>query len=415
MTKTPGGRRFMNLSVKRGMLLITYAVVLYLVLSHIGTVTGAISTLLTVLKPVLLGILMAYILNLLLRPMETCWLRKVWERFPKAGKHRRGICIVFSILIVLAILTTLSTFILPQVGESIANLANAVPGYINNAAKELSGLEERLDMDNIAIRYLWEAGEKLLAESADIITKIASNMVPWALGVLATLTSGLLNAAVGLVFAIYILADKEHLASIFDRLLHALFRDSVRERIVYITNKADRAFGGFITGQLTEAVILGALCFTGLTIIGFFVDGMPYAFLISVLVGFCNIIPILGAYLSAIPSTLLILLISPVKALIFVIFLVVVQQFEGNVIYPKVVGSSIGIGGLWVLLALTVGGKLFGLPGMVLGIPAFAVIYSLVREFTENRIQMIRASKDAAAKEAGSQSAEPSAAQAPKK
>ena len=385
----------MKLSVKRGMLLITYAIVLYLILSHLGTVSEAISTIFTVLRPVLLGILMAYILNLLMRPMETCWLRKVWEKCPKLGRHRRGICIVLSILIVLAFLSALFTFILPQVGESIVNLANAVPGYIKNAVAALSGLEDKLDMENPVIQYLWDACGKLLEESGAIISKIASGMVPWALGVVASLTSSIVNSLLGLVFAVYILADKEHLGSIFDRLLRALFRDPVRERIVYIVNKADRAFGGFITGQLIEACILGALCFVGLTIIGFFVGGMPYALLISVLVGFCNIIPILGAYLSAIPSTLLILLIDPVKALIFVIFLVVVQQFEGNVIYPKVVGSSIGIGGLWVLLALTVGGKLFGLPGMVLGIPAFAVIYSLVREFCDNRIRKIKSIKDA--------------------
>ena len=134
----------------------------------------------------------------------------------------------------------------------------------------------------------------------------------------------------------------------------------------------------------------------GLTIVGLFVGGMPYALLISVLVGATSIIPILGAYLSAIPSALLILLIDPVKALIFIIFLVVLQQFEGNVIYPRVVGGSIGIGGMWVLLALTVGGNLMGITGMVLGIPAFAVIYALVKEFCDKRI----AEKDAAAKAA---------------
>ena len=200
----------------------------------------------------------------------------------------------------------------------------------------------------------------------------------------------------GIIFAIYILADKEHLNYIYHRLLRAIFKDSIRERIEYIVRKIDRAFGGFISGQLIEACILGSLCFVGLTIVGLFVGGMPYALLISVLVGATSIIPILGAYLSAIPSALLILLIDPVKALIFVIFLVVLQQFEGNVIYPRVVGGSIGIGGMWVLLALTVGGNLMGITGMVLGIPAFAVIYALVKEFCDKRI----AAKDAAAKAA---------------
>ena len=213
----------------------------------------------------------------------------------------------------------------------------------------------------------------------------------------------------GLIFAIYILADKEHLNYIYHRLLRALFKDNVRERIEYIVRKIDRAFGGFISGQLTEACILGGLCFIGLTIIGFFVGGMPYSLLISVLVSVTSIIPILGAYLSAIPSALLILLISPIKALIFVVFLIVLQQFEGNVIYPKVVGGSIGISGMWVLLALTVGGNLMGITGMVLGIPAFAVIYALVREFCDDRIRK----KEAAANNTGPEADVPAASSEP--
>lgn len=377
----------MSRRVKHGLLLITYAIVLYLVLSHLGTVAGAWNTLMAVFRPVLIGIAMAYIINLLMRPMETCWLAALWQKSPRLGRAKRGICILLSVLIILAIITVLCFVILPQVGESAAGLAVAIPGYIGDASSFFSGLEEKLDMDNILIKYLWDAGNGLLNQSGDLLKNFMGSAAAWLLGFVAKFVSSLVNILLGLIFAIYILADKEHLASIFDRLLRAIFKDSVRERIVYIVKKADNAFGGFITGQLIEACILGMLCFIGLTIIGLFVGGMPYSLLISTLVGFCNIIPILGAYLSAIPSALLILLISPVKALIFVIFLVVVQQFEGNVIYPKVVGNSIGIGGMWVLLALTVGGNLAGIGGMVLGIPAFAVVYALVREFADDRIR----------------------------
>lgn len=377
----------MSRRVKHGLLLITYAIVLYLVLSHLGTVAGAWNTLMVVFRPVLIGIAMAYIINLLMRPMETQWLSSLWKRFPRLARIKRGICILLSVLIIFAIITVLCFVILPQVGESAASLAVAVPGYIKDASEFFNGLEDKLDMDNILVKYLWDTGNGLLNQSGTILKDFLGSAATWLLGFVAKFLSSLLNILLGLIFAVYILADKEHIASIFDRLLRATFKDSVRKRIVYIVKKADDAFGGFITGQLIEACILGLLCFVGLTVIGFFVGGMPYSMLISTLVGFCNIIPILGAYLSAIPSALLILLISPIKALIFVIFLVVVQQFEGNVIYPKVVGNSIGIGGMWVLLALTVGGNLAGIGGMVLGIPAFAVIYALVREFADNRIR----------------------------
>lgn len=380
----------MDRTVKRGLIFITYAIVLYLILSHLSTVSQALTTLTTVLGPVLLGIVIAYILNLLMRPMETKWLRRLWLKCPRLARGKRAICIVLSLVLVLALITGLCLFVIPQVGASIANLANSVPGYVIRVSQYCSGLESQLDMDNQIVKYLWDTGNDILQQSGTWIKNIAGGMTTWLLNTVASISSGLVNTLIGLIFAIYILADKEHLSSIFDRLMRAILKDSVRERTVYIVHKADHAFGGFITGQLIEACILGALCFIGLTIIGFFVGGMPYALLISVLVGFCNIIPILGAYMSAIPSTLLILIVSPIKALIFIIFLVVVQQFEGNVIYPKVVGTSIGIGGMWVLLALTIGGKLMGLSGMVLGIPAFAVIYALVREFTEQRIRQKR-------------------------
>ena len=383
-------------SLKSGILLITYSIVLYLALSHLGLLAGAGSYIMTVLRPVIIGVVMAYIINLLLRPMETKWLAGLWKASPKLARGKRGICIVLSILIVLAIITGLCFFILPQIGESLLGLANNIPGYISDASDFFNDLEGRLDMENDIIRYLWNEAETWLNQSGKLIKDFVGQAATWLLGIVTSLASSIINGFLGLIFAIYILADKEHLHYIYHRLLQALFKDSVRERIEYIVRKIDRAFSGFFSGMLVEACILGALCFTGLTIIGLFVGGMPYALLISVLVGMCNMIPILGAYLSAIPSALLILLISPVKALIFVIFLVVVQQFEGNVIYPKVVGGSIGIGGMWVLLALTVGGNLMGIAGMVLGIPAFAVIYALVKEFCDKRIAEKKAAAETA-------------------
>ena len=383
-------------SLKSGVFLITYGIVLYLTLSHLGVLAGAGSYIMAVLRPVIIGVVMAYVINLLMRPMETKWLVGLWRHSPRLARGKRGICIVLSILGVLAIITALCVFILPQVGDSLLSLANNIPGYLVDAGDFFNELEDKLDMENPIISYLWKTAEDWINQSGTLIKNFVGGAATWLLGVLTGLASGIINGFLGLIFAIYILADKEHLNYIYHRLLRAIFKDRVRERIEYIVRKIDRAFGGFISGQLIEACILGTLCFIGLTIVGLFVGGMPYSLLISVLVGATSIIPILGAYLSAIPSALLILLIDPVKALIFVIFLIVLQQFEGNVIYPKVVGTSIGIGGMWVLLALTVGGNLMGITGMVLGIPTFAVIYALVREFCDKRI----AKKEAAEKEA---------------
>lgn len=385
----------MNRSLKRGMLLVSYGILLYVLLTHFNIVITAFQKLMGILKPVIIGVVLAYVINLLMRPMETKWLAALWKKVPALGRRRRGICIVLSILAVLALIVALCFFIIPQIGESLMLLASSVPGYIDTVEDFLFDVEGNLDMQNPVVKYVWDTLEGVLEKYDTMLTSVLTSVATWLINFVTDLIGGVVNAFLGLIFAVYILADKEHLASISRRILYALFKDSVRLRILDIFSKINRAFGGFITGQLTEAVILGSLCFVGLTVIGFFVDGMPYALLISVLVAVLSIIPILGAYLSAIPSAFLILIIDPMKAVIFVVFLVVLQQFEGNVIYPRVVGNSIGIGGMWVLLALTVGGGIMGIPGMVIGIPAFAVVYALIREEVAERIQK----KEAAAAE----------------
>ena len=385
-------------SLKSGIFLITYGIVLYLVLSHIGLVAGAGSYIMTVLRPVIIGVVMAYVINLLMRPMETKWLAGLWRRCPRLARGKRGLCIVLSILGVLAIITALCLFILPQVGESLLSLANNIPGYVSDAGDFFNGLESRLDMENEIISYLWKQGEELINESGTLIKNFVGSAATWLLSFVTGLASGIINGFLGIIFAIYILADKERLNYIYHRLLRALFKDSVRERMSSVSSPENRP--GVQRVLFRDAggglYVWGACASWGLPAWGFLWAGCPMRCSSACWWAPPVSIPILGAYLGAIPSALLILLIDPVKALIFIIFLVVLQQFEGNVIYPRVVGGSIGIGGMWVLLALTVGGNLMGITGMVLGIPAFAVIYALVKEFCDKRI----AAKDAAAKAA---------------
>ena len=246
-------------SLKSSIFLITYGIVLYLVLSHIGLVAGAGSYIMTVLRPVIIGVVMAYVINLLMRPMETKWLAGLWRRCPRLARGKRGLCIVLSILGVLAIITALCLFILPQVGESLLSLANSIPGYLADAGDFFNGLESRLDMENEVISYLWKQGEELINQSGTLIKNFVGSAATWLLSFVTGLASGIINGFLGIIFAIYILADKEHLNYIYHRLLRAIFKDSIRERIEYIVRKIDRAFGGFISGQLIEACILGSV------------------------------------------------------------------------------------------------------------------------------------------------------------
>ncbi|MBQ5760559.1 MAG: AI-2E family transporter, partial [Clostridia bacterium] len=191
-----------------------------------------------------------------------------------------------------------------------------------------------------------------------------------------------------LIFAIYLLAGKEDLGRGCRRMMEAYLSPSVRSRLLYVANTFDRCFGKFIIGQCVEAVILGGLCILGMLLLG-----IPYATMVGTLIGFTALIPVAGAYIGGVVGVLLIATVSPVKAVVFIVFLIVLQQLEGNLIYPRVVGSSIGLPGIWVLAAITVGGGVMGVMGMLLGVPLFAALYQILREDLRRREKKAPAKK----------------------
>ena len=361
--------------------LITYGVLLFLAFSHLNTVLAALRTFVSFLRPVLFGVAFAFLLNLLLSRMEEKWLAALWKRAPHLGKHRRSLCIVLTLLLVALALWALGGFILPQVASSAASLANVIPVYAKTTAEYLNGLWERLGPDNPLVQSLQKMGSQLLDKSATLLSDFLETAAPMLLGAIGQIGSSLVNFFLGLVFAIYMLVSRDKVTALGGRMLDAYLKPETAARVRHILGKVNRTFSNFISGQMIEAVILGALCAAGMAILR-----LPYPVLIGTIVGVTGLIPILGAYLGTIPSALLIFMISPRQALFFVIFIVVLQQIEGNLIYPRVVGGSIGLDGLWVLMALIVGGNMFGLMGMVLGIPAFAVAFSLLQESLDHRL-----------------------------
>ena len=196
------------------------------------------------------------------------------------------------------------------------------------------------------------------------------------------LTNSIINFLIGLVVSIYLLAQKEKLILILKKLVYAFTTKSTSAKLIDVGAQANITFQNFISGQITEAFILGSLVFLGMLIFGF-----PFAVLCSVIIAITAVIPIFGAWIGAIPSAFIILMVEPPKAFWFLVFLIILQQFEGNIIYPKVVGNSIGLDGLWVLFAIIVGGSLFGLVGVLLGIPTFAVLYVIVRRVTNQKLK----------------------------
>ncbi len=330
-----------------------------------------LSLVISAVTPLVLGMVIAYMVNIIMSGYEKIY-------FPKAKskalvKSRRPVCLVAAILTITAIIVLVVALIVPELVKAIQLLIAELPGaleWVFSNEKVLAILPEDY-LDKIQKTNWTKSINELLEflkEHMGTIAQTATEAIASVVGVITTFV-------IGLIFAIYLLASKEKLRSQLFELMENYLPKKWYDRLRHLFSVANRCFHSFIVGQVTDACILGLLCTLGLLIMR-----MPYAPMIGVLVGFTALIPIVGAYIGAGAGAFLILTESPVKALIFLIFLVLLQQFEGNLIYPKIVGDKVGLPAIWVLAAVTVGGGLGGIPGMLLGVPAAATIYSLVRE-----------------------------------
>jgi predicted PurR-regulated permease PerM len=288
---------------------------------------------------------------------------------------RRPLCILLSLLTLAGVLALVVGLVLPELVACVRLLAAELPGalaaglaWVKNSGLLTSAAYAELFASLETINWA-EAGQKffrLLLEGVGGAAQAAVSTVSSVISVAATLL-------IGLIFAIYLLAGKEKLRNQFLRLFRRYLKPSWNSKLLYLLSTLDDCFRKFIVGQCTEAVILGALCMAGMAVFRF-----PYAVMVGTLVGFTALIPVAGAYIGAFVGAFMILTADPIKAAAFLVFIVVLQQLEGNLIYPKVVGSSIGLPGVWVLATVTVGGGLMGIPGMLLGVPLAAAVYRLI-------------------------------------
>lgn len=368
--------------LKYPLLLITFGIVLYLGLSNIGQVTKWISFVFGLATPLVIGIAAAFVLNLLLNLFEKKLLGKVFDKYPKIGKRRRGICLILTYLSSLMIITALIFFIIPQVIESASTFVNKFVSNFPQYGKSIQGFLTELTNEWGLSEDLWDKIPSNWKEIVQTVTNFAGDAISTLFNLTIGVTTSVINFFIGVIFSAYILASKEKLIRIFKKLNYAYVRPPYAEKLASLASETTTTFNRFVGGQLTEALILGSLCCIGMLILR-----IPYAPMISVLIGLTSLIPILGAYLGAIPSALILLMESPIKALIFIIFLIVLQQVEGNLIYPKVVGNAIGLEGFWVFLAITLGGSVFGVMGMLIGVPVVAVLYTVISKFTNERLK----------------------------
>ncbi len=348
---------------------------LYLCINYWSVVAKVLGTVIGAAAPLIIGFFIAYIVNIIMCCYERYY-------FPKSDKKivkitRRPVSMILAFVTVVALITAIIVLIVPELVNCVKIIIDGLPGFIDNAVVKLNNLSFVSDK---VIAYLSEIDWQ--SKIGGITETVATGFVDIVGGIVSVVTSifsGVVTAFLSIIFSVYMLLSKNRIASQLDRVSKHYIKVKVYERIKYILKVLDDSFHRYIVGQCTEAVILGILCIVGMLILG-----LPYATMIGSLIAFTALIPIAGAYIGAGLGAFIILVSAgeggPLKALMFIIYIIILQQLEGNLIYPKVVGSSLGLPGIWVLAAVTVGGGVFGIPGMIIGVPLTAAIWRIVKD-----------------------------------
>ena len=359
-------------NMKNIMLLIVFAVLFYVGVQRIESVAAGFSFVVSIVFPFLLGAAMAFILNV---PMSFMEKRLFSKTKGKAKKLKRPICLVLAILFVVAILWIVLLVVIPEVASTVASLSVNIEAALiklQRWAMDIFEDNKQIEVWIASLQFDWDG---IIHTAFGFLKNGAGNVLNSTMTVAKTVINSVMNFCVAFVFACYILLQKEKLAVQIRKILYAFFSKKVVTKVLDIASLSYKTFANFVTGQCCEAVILGTMFFISMSILRF-----PYALLVGVLIAFTALIPIFGAFIGCFLGTFLILVADPMKAIAFVILFLVLQQVEGNLIYPHVVGGSVGLPSIWVLVAVTVGGSLMGIVGMLVFIPICSVLYALFRE-----------------------------------
>ncbi len=366
-------------NMKNIMLLIVFAVLFYVGVQRIDSLAAGFSFVIGIVFPFLLGGTMAFILNVPMSFME----KKLFAKAKgKIKKLTRPVCLVLSILFVVAILWIVLLVVLPEVARTVASLSTNIEVSLMKLQKWAMDIFEDNKQIEVWIASLQFDWDGIIHTAFGFLKNGAGNVLNSTMTMAKTVINSVMNFFVAFVFACYILLQKEKLAVQIQKILYAFFSKKVVIKILEIASLSYKTFSNFVTGQCCEAVILGSMFFISMSILRF-----PYALLVGVLIAFTALIPIFGAFIGCFLGTFLIMVVDPMKAIAFIILFLVLQQIEGNLIYPHVVGSSVGLPSIWVLVAVTVGGSLMGIVGMLIFIPISSVVYALFRETVYKRLK----------------------------
>ncbi len=341
--------------------------ILFICMEYFDKGISLLGLIINAATPLFLGCAIAYILNIIMSFYEMHYFPK--SQSSKISKSRRPVCMLLSIISLLVVATLIVNLVVPQLSSCTRLLFSRLPGALETFVEWLSDIN--ILSDNIAERFYAIDWQSKIMQIINVLISGIGNVAD----VVMSAVSGIITFFLSLIFAIYVLLGKDKLGMQFNKLMNSFVKENVRRKIMHVISVVNDCFHSYIVGQCTEAVILGVLCMLGMLILR-----LPYAAMTGALIGFTALIPVAGAYIGAGIGAFMILTVSPVKALVFLVFIVILQQLEGNLIYPKVVGSSIGLPAIWVLTAVTVGGGLMGIMGMLIGVPITAALYRLIRE-----------------------------------
>ena len=380
-------------NTKQIMKIVIVAIILLVALMNIQPVWNVCKIFLGILSPFIWGLAIAFILNIFMtfyenkvfksRKKESAKIKeknnktKNIVRKKKSGA-KRTLSIMLSILTIIAVISIILTLIIPQFIEVIRNLISNIPSYLENLKNYGIEITEKVPEINNYIQNIHIDTEAL----KNGIMNISKDVLSVTINQISGVFSGIVNFVIAIVFAVYILANKEDLKMQAKKFVYARFNKEKADFIVKVSRLSRDSFRNFLTGQAKEAVILGVLCAIGMLILQ-----IPYAGPIGALTALTAFIPIVGAFIGGFIGAVLIVAVDPIKAIIFIVFIIVLQQIEGNLIYPHIVGKNIGLPSIWVLVAITIGGSLFGIIGMIVGLPIVSIIYAITMENTNDRLK----------------------------
>ena len=359
------------------LLIITYIALIIFGLVNFDKILSLLGYIIDIFAPFLLGILIAFVINVLINFLE----KKVFGKI-KPGKVwdkiKRPISVTVSLIFIILIIVLFMYLLIPQLRNSALLFTESLPAY----KEDILDILYRFDFEHSTIIKVSEYLDNFSKVITDYIKVNSKDVLTITTEVATSIIEVVSKILISFVFAIYMVIQKETLLRQFKKVMKAFLKPKVIDKINDIGNMANKTFSNFVSGQCLEALIFGILCFIGMLILR-----IPYAATISVVLGFTALIPVFGAFIGTFLGAFLIILVSPVKAIVFIIFVIILQQIEGNLIYPKVVGKSIGLPGIWVLLSVTIGASVAGILGMLIATPLFSLVYSLFTVFVNDRIK----------------------------